>query len=327
MDHYDLEVVWHPCFELIVSLLAYISKPLHKVIDLGASWRSAVRQGLPDPLERQLQELKRSGDIEFAVGVAQYAARDYSQQSTAGFAGGATIEDFLIWYAQLDVGQLYSLAASHAQLGGTVPANLVDIHGQSVAMLRGWHEHYFSSIDPAILTGLAKEAEVRRLRLLEVPPDAAIEEASGGALVTPSPAIERLALIPQHHACPWNVYSMVGRVVLQFYPADVLPVEPGEPPRRLIRLARALDDPNRLRMLHYLAGGPRLFGEIAAQVPLTKPTVHYHLVLLRAAGLVRVETDLTRPFTDKYALRQAALAELAAELDGYLRLDGNSRKD
>ena len=53
---------------------------------------------------------------------------------------------------------------------------------------------------------------------------------------------------------------------------------------------------------------------------ITKATVHYHLVLLRAAGLLRVETFVSKMQGDMYTLRRPALSDLSHELDVYLGL-------
>jgi len=52
---------------------------------------------------------------------------------------------------------------------------------------------------------------------------------------------------------------------------------------------QALGDPHRRHILRLLAGGERSAGELAAHLPLTKPSVSHHLAVLRHAGLVRDE--------------------------------------
>lgn len=322
MHHYDLEIMWHPGFELLVSLQAYTSTVLHRVVDLGAPWRQHVRRALPAELEQRLHVLSRTRKIEPILGLVQAVVHTYSAEIRAA---QPSVEPFLDWAAKLSVGELYSLAAGYAPQGGTVPADLAEVRNEAVEVLRSWHVHYFATIDPAILTGLAADAEAKRQLAASSPAASLIEEASGGVIVMPEEPMEKLALVPQYHARPWNLYSLVGRTVLHFYPAEAWPPAPGEPSSRLTRLTRALDDPSRLRILRYVAGGPRTFAEIAQQVALTKPTVHYHLVLLRAAGLLRVETYLSKAFGSLYTLRRAALSDLASELDLYLSPGGQAK--
>ncbi len=47
-------------------------------------------------------------------------------------------------------------------------------------------------------------------------------------------------------------------------------------------------------MLELLRDGPRAVGEIAAELPVSRPAVSQHLRVLRGAGLVRERRDGTR---------------------------------
>jgi DNA-binding transcriptional ArsR family regulator len=50
----------------------------------------------------------------------------------------------------------------------------------------------------------------------------------------------------------------------------------------------ALADPNRLRIVELLRGGPQSVNEIVQKLALTQPLVSKHLRVLRGAGLVKV---------------------------------------
>lgn len=49
---------------------------------------------------------------------------------------------------------------------------------------------------------------------------------------------------------------------------------------------QALGDPTRRAVFEHLRGGPRAVGEIAAQLPVSRPAVSQHLRVLADAGLV-----------------------------------------
>ena len=53
----------------------------------------------------------------------------------------------------------------------------------------------------------------------------------------------------------------------------------------------ALGDPTRRQVLRLLRQGSRTAGEIADEFHLTKPTMSHHLRILKAAGLVRSESN------------------------------------
>jgi DNA-binding transcriptional ArsR family regulator len=56
----------------------------------------------------------------------------------------------------------------------------------------------------------------------------------------------------------------------------------------------ALGDPTRRAVFELLAGGPRAVGELASNLPVTRPAVSQHLKVLKQAGLVIDRPDGTR---------------------------------
>ena len=84
-----------------------------------------------------------------------------------------------------------------------------------------------------------------------------------------------------------------------------------------IAVATTLVSRLQLRMLRFVADGPCTLTEMARFVGLSQPTVHHHLVQLRAAGLVRVHFVVSGP--SRYSLRPHALDQLNVQLGHYLQ--------
>lgn len=312
MNPYTIESVWHPGFELIMSLETYLSTELHKVVDLGAAWRASVRRQLPREFGAHLHDLIGKRQALVALNLAQGLAWAWRLQP----AGSAS--DFLAWMNGLGVADLYAVANTMARPGEGVPSNLPELRDEATGLLGLWLEHYWSGVDGRIATGLAAAHAALRERIAAGGGMALVEEVSGGVTIKPDASFDHVVLIPQYHARPWNIYGLIGRTVLQYYPVEALPPAAGQPSPRLVRMLRALNEPKRLEMLRLIDGRSRTMTEIAAAVGLTKATVHYHLVLLRAAGLVRVETTLTRTPGDSYLLRRSAIDDLPREIAAYL---------
>lgn len=74
----------------------------------------------------------------------------------------------------------------------------------------------------------------------------------------------------------------------------------------------ALADPTREAIVRLLVDRERSVGEMADQLPVSRPAVSKHLRLLEGAGLVRFRSEGTR---NVYALEPGALALLRDELD------------
>ena len=77
---------------------------------------------------------------------------------------------------------------------------------------------------------------------------------------------------------------------------------------------QALADPTRRRVFEALASGPRAVGEIAGDLPVSRPAVSQHLKVLGEAGLVVNRADGARRL---YSVDPEGLAPLRAWLDGF----------
>ena len=74
----------------------------------------------------------------------------------------------------------------------------------------------------------------------------------------------------------------------------------------------ALGDPTRRRVFRLLRGGERSVGDIAAELPVSRPAVSQHLRVLKEARLVTDRPDGVRRL---YSVRPAGLAALRTELE------------
>jgi DNA-binding transcriptional ArsR family regulator len=78
----------------------------------------------------------------------------------------------------------------------------------------------------------------------------------------------------------------------------------------------ALADRTRRAIVASLADRPHSVGELAAQMPVSRPAVSQHLKVLKDAGLVNDHQEGTRRI---YQLNPVALAALRDQLDTYWR--------
>lgn len=76
----------------------------------------------------------------------------------------------------------------------------------------------------------------------------------------------------------------------------------------------ALGDPTRRTIFERLRNGPRAVGELAADLPVSRPAVSQHLRVLKEAGLVTERKDGTRRL---YRLEPSGLAELRAYFERF----------
>jgi DNA-binding transcriptional ArsR family regulator len=74
----------------------------------------------------------------------------------------------------------------------------------------------------------------------------------------------------------------------------------------------ALADPTRQSVLNLLRQRPATVGEVASQLPVSRPAVSQHLQVLRSVGLVEEERRGTRHY---FRLNPKSLAELRTHID------------
>lgn len=76
----------------------------------------------------------------------------------------------------------------------------------------------------------------------------------------------------------------------------------------------ALGDPTRRRVFELLRDGPRSVGELAADLPVSRPAVSQHLRVLADAGLVTHRRDGTRHL---YEVDSDGVGTLRDWVDGF----------
>jgi DNA-binding transcriptional ArsR family regulator len=81
-------------------------------------------------------------------------------------------------------------------------------------------------------------------------------------------------------------------------------------------LLGAFSDPTRQAVLNLLRQRPSTVGELATQLPVSRPAVSQHLQVLKSVGLVEEERRGTRHY---FRLNPKTLAELRAHIDSMWR--------
>ncbi|MGA9859451.1 MAG: metalloregulator ArsR/SmtB family transcription factor [Solirubrobacteraceae bacterium] len=76
----------------------------------------------------------------------------------------------------------------------------------------------------------------------------------------------------------------------------------------------ALADPTRREIFERVAGRPQSVGELAGDLPVSRPAVSQHLKVLKAAGLVADQAVGTRRV---YRMDQRGIEDLRAYLDHF----------
>ncbi|MEI2399926.1 MULTISPECIES: ArsR/SmtB family transcription factor [Paenibacillus] len=298
---YKVTVDFAPIYECISSLNAFIGKQNHNAMDAGISWIREVQIRFAPVMLQKMKEVMKLTD-NFSLSPYIWSCPEEER----------TVKRFLDWFEALSPGELYEIAG---RFGQTVPSNLAELRSSAAEVIRAWDTGYFSSIDPAIMEGLQQEAGARAALLTGTNDMEVYEAATAGMRLYPSETLKQVIITPQYHARPLVTSTLFDEFVFTSYSCDVLPPEDGRPAPALLRLTRALSDETRLYILRLLTGRQLNFTEIVKEVGLSKSTIHYHLIALRAAGLVIVHTTSKNT---SYSLRLEALNGLPGRIGEYL---------
>ncbi len=182
-------------------------------------------------------------------------------------------------------------------------------------IFHGWYDEVFREQEPYIMPILARDVEAKLALKLTHSAEQLIEMATGWEYV-PEPGIRRVVLVPSYITRPWNSDAERHDTVIFCYPVaeESISADKDAPPARLVKLAKALADERRLRILKKLATGSYTLQEMAEDLGVAKTTLHHHIITLRSAGLVRMNLSDKR-----WSLRQYMVNNVGELLNAYLK--------
>lgn len=142
--------------------------------------------------------------------------------------------------------------------------------------------------------------EKRRISQLESPHKTVLKAA--GIDYKPEQGIADVILIPHVAYRPWTIQADLPAAKVFYYPVSdsslMKSTDPFEPPGQLVQKLKAIGDEKRLRILKLLVKKELTLKEVTALVGMGKTTVHHHLTLLKAAGLVHVKGSVYKAAGD-----------------------------
>jgi DNA-binding transcriptional ArsR family regulator len=199
---------------------------------------------------------------------------------------------------------------------------------QSLEALRTYNNVFFAEEEVRITPALQQAIERAQTLAGQLTLPELLEELSEGARFERIPPVSTLVMVPSFWISPrimmMNTHPSEGLFMFGGRPADASLV-PGEAvPDALFNALKALADPTRLRILHYLEEKPQTPTELAAILRLRAPTVIHHLNQLRLAGLVYFSYGKG---DKRYAARTSRISEMYLQLRRYLGVSETQKRD
>ncbi|GMQ86294.1 MAG: metalloregulator ArsR/SmtB family transcription factor [Acidimicrobiia bacterium] len=182
--------------------------------------------------------------------------------------------------------------------------------------MRGLQKDAFAEHEEAFRSILERDIEARRSMAKRMSAERLVELTTNGISIEQARYTRPILLLPTVAGRPWVIFTDAPDHLIMAYPVadEYMGADPDAPPGWLIKTYKALGDERRLRILRYLNRGPASLHELAEELDVSKSTLHHHMMLLRAAGLVKVLIGNEK----EYALRKNVVPETAAVLQAYI---------
>lgn len=341
-----IEVEGTVAYEVLLAMWRITnSKERPDNFDLGKDWHEQIGSRIHQDLRRELRDLGGpNGWVWLALmGLIASSPHPHTPEQMFRWLDGVDDQRLLRWLigylSHRGEGALVEQAATgdrkaleeliserkgpemveHATL---LIAAGADLPGRLAGAITAFRETALAEDEDEFAGAISRAAAARRANPSRSDAKTVIEDVTAGLdfdiplgvtrlIIVPSVVTRPLSLIDQHRETLMVCYGVAD----EFISAD-----PEAPPSWLVRTYKALSDDRRLRILRRLGEGETTLDELTEMLDLSKSTVHHHISVLRAAGLIRVKlSDGDRAKT--YSLRGRALTDATDFLDSYLRTD------
>ncbi|HVA89218.1 MAG TPA: winged helix-turn-helix domain-containing protein [Chloroflexota bacterium] len=333
-----VKIVAVPSCELSASLFIFLGDKFHPDLQLGKEWLDDIRAALsPDlhaDLERFSQGLEKgwmflwpwqgesTADGTCERFLARLAEADPVTLRLAllGELGRPEAipegNDLIVRAAGGDVAALETCLAlrdacaevSEADFRARLAVDLEEDKQRLVSLITGWYEQAFRRQEAELTAILERDAAAKRRLARRHTPVRQVELVTNGMQYVPEPGISRVLLLPSVVCRPWVLIGAYRETKIFTYSVAEESMSDAAPAAsaRLLALTKALADERRLQALQLLANHGATLQELADALGVGKSLMHHHMVILRAAGLVRVQMGGDR----HYQLREETLASL-----------------
>jgi DNA-binding transcriptional ArsR family regulator len=353
----DVSVTYHSAVDLLLALWAIGSKecgdPIDEIEIGDAFFDELVDKATPETAAA-LAEIG-SGDTWIAMlSLVPAAGEGGSVTDFIEFLEGHNSVDLrsrMIWlYQEFDRSE--SIVAARAAAGdeGAVD-QLLELPAFDHTSKKAWREslRYLLSLTPdgtrdvlvsvlrdVLTTGFASyeeefrgyleaDAKSKKSMAMRLSPERLVEIATNGISIEERRIDTPVLLVPTMVARPWVVLAESPEMLIMGYPVSdrTLRSDPDAPPQWLVKLHKALGDERRLKILRRLAQNDASLVELTKELDISKSTLHHHMMLLRAAGLIKVHMGEDK----RYSLRDETLPEAATYLNHYIHKSNETREE
>jgi DNA-binding transcriptional ArsR family regulator len=193
-----------------------------------------------------------------------------------------------------------------------------EIRDDLAAILDDWAARVFPAFADEAMAIVRRDVAAKQQALRDSGPKAVLRAALNGVDLAEAPPHPELVVAPTLALRPFvaAVDTDAGMIYLCSVADESLDDDPAAPPRRLVKIAFAMGDPLRLRILRALGDDALTATEVAERLGVDRTTLHHHLGILRSAGLLSIRDEGVAGW--RYSRRTDGVAEATRALETYL---------
>ncbi|MFQ5967009.1 MAG: ArsR/SmtB family transcription factor [Acidimicrobiia bacterium] len=333
-----------PAYDLLLTLWLLEGAEDIDTFDLGREWFEEVRQAMSTELREELAEVSSSGGATWIVllGLVNNSPDPHDLDAFFSWleeADGVELrkaflslkchdlaEEQLVAGARGDqnaIEEALSGAGEHPEWKANL-TQLLEVPSEELGprlagLLSRFRDEAYSQPEKQFSEPIARDSAAKSALIPTTSATRMIELSTNGVEYEVPSHVQTLLLAPSVVIRPWSLLAEHNSTYVLCYPVadEFLTTDPDSPPQSLINAYKALSDDRRLRILHRLSTEDATLQELADHLDVAKSTVHHHIGLLRAAGLVRVKVQGHKE-QSLYGLRREAFEEAMRLMNLYL---------
>lgn len=352
-----IEVDGAASYEVVLTIWnAFAEKHAGENMDLGVDWINDIVASTPDDLGEEIRKLGGPhGAIWLSVlGLISIAPHPHDATSVFNWLAGLNPDRLRRWvvgyigqqaaaYSQsappsastIEEAALGDQDALRAVLGTKTPETEqerllelfeiepVQFRDALVTALSRFRNEVFSRYEEEFAGAITRAATAQRALATRDSAKVVIEKVTNGLDYEIPLGVTRVVLVPSVVLRPLSLIDRHREMLLVFYALsdDFLINNPEAPPAWMVKFYKALSDEKRLRILRRLSEGETSLDELTDMLDIAKSTVHHHIMILRAAGLIRIQITPNDEGKESkcYGLRPQAFEDASAFLESYMR--------
>ncbi len=349
--HIPIEVDGVGTYEVLLTMwTVFDTEESHTGLDLGPEWLAGIEKTTPDDLRQEMKALGGPHVWLSLIGLIASAPHPHDPDRVLRWLAEINpqrLRRWMLFYiginsdpglieegADGDLDAVRRIMEDHKDREFVdLVVSVFEIPGPElrdrlVAAINRFRTEVYGPYEPEATAAIGRAAAAQRATSTRESAKAVIEDVTNGLDYEIPLGVSRVVLVPSVVLRPLSLIDQHRDTLVVFYGMadEFIDSDPEAPPSWLVKTYKALSDDRRLRILRRLSETEATLDDLVDLLGLSKSTVHHHMSVLRAAGLVRVRIQGGKEAkeTKTYALRPQSLANAGAFLDSYVKTGNQS---